>query len=182
MEAHLDPKPFVQVNTIASSCEIYGGLYDTQYCMENLEQAFVNYASSRNNRVGADCNTSRNQRYEHRGLNFGGIRMDMHVFVENMSYVMDFTILENVEANIDSSLSQVVFGRPFVETTKLILDREKGLITFTDGIREVTFKTPYKDSDLDDLTSEGHDLLSSRVILSKDDVRRGCKSPSDLEN
>ncbi|GKB30341.1 hypothetical protein Tco_0869742 [Tanacetum coccineum] len=88
----------------------------------------------------------------------------------------------NVEANIDPSLSQVVFGRPFVETIKLILDREPRLITFTDGIREVTFKTPYRDSKMNDLTSKGHDLLSSRVILSDDDFRRGYESPLDLEN
>ncbi|GKA32307.1 hypothetical protein Tco_0718674 [Tanacetum coccineum] len=55
----------------------------------------------------------------------------MHIFVGNMSHVMDFTILENIEANIDPTLSQVVFGRPFMEITKLILDREQGLITFT---------------------------------------------------
>ncbi|GJS22115.1 hypothetical protein Tco_0450747, partial [Tanacetum coccineum] len=52
MEAHLGPKPSVQVNKTASSCEIYGGPYDTQICMENLEQAFVNYAFSHNNEVG----------------------------------------------------------------------------------------------------------------------------------
>ncbi|GJW20916.1 hypothetical protein Tco_0031538 [Tanacetum coccineum] len=84
------------------------------------------------------------------------------------------TILENVEANIDPSLSQVVFGRRFVETTKLTLDREKGLITFSNEIKEVTFKTPYRDSKMDGLTSDGHDLLSSRVILGDDDFRRGC--------
>ncbi|GJX50076.1 hypothetical protein Tco_0276921 [Tanacetum coccineum] len=126
-------------------------------------------------------NAIMNQGYVHRGLNFVRIEKDMHVFVENMSHVMDFTVLENVEANIDPSLSQVVFSRPFLENTKLILDREKGLITFTDGIKKVTFKTPYKDSEMDDLTSEGHELLSYRVILSNDDFRRGCESPLDLE-
>ncbi|GKC53709.1 hypothetical protein Tco_1076454 [Tanacetum coccineum] len=45
MEAHLAPKSPVQVNKIASSCKIYCGPHDTQYCMENLEQAFVDYAS-----------------------------------------------------------------------------------------------------------------------------------------
>ncbi|GJX76618.1 MAK10-like protein [Tanacetum coccineum] len=40
MEAHLAPKPSVQVNKIASSCEICSGPHHTQYCMENLEQAF----------------------------------------------------------------------------------------------------------------------------------------------
>nr|GEV67003.1 outer membrane protein porin [Tanacetum cinerariifolium] len=46
MEAHLAPKPYVQVNKIASLCEICSGPYDTQYWMENPEQAFVDYASS----------------------------------------------------------------------------------------------------------------------------------------
>nr|GEY21838.1 protein kinase-like domain, concanavalin A-like lectin/glucanase domain protein [Tanacetum cinerariifolium] len=124
----------------------------------------------------------RNQGYEYRGLNFVRIGKDMHVFVGNISYIMDFTILENVEANIDPSLSQVVFGWPFVEVTKLILDKEHGLITFTDEIKDVTFKTPYIDSEMDYLTTEGHDLFSSRVILSEDAYRRGCERPSNLES
>ncbi|GJS64689.1 hypothetical protein Tco_0679253 [Tanacetum coccineum] len=47
MKAHLAPKSSVQVNKIASLCEICSGPHDTQYCMENLEQAFLDYASSR---------------------------------------------------------------------------------------------------------------------------------------
>ncbi|GJS74842.1 hypothetical protein Tco_0707683 [Tanacetum coccineum] len=47
MEAHLAPKQPVQVKKISSLCEICSGPYDTQYCMENPEQAFVEYASSR---------------------------------------------------------------------------------------------------------------------------------------
>ncbi|GJV85734.1 hypothetical protein Tco_1525632 [Tanacetum coccineum] len=47
VEAHLAPKQPVQVNKITSSCEIYNDPYDTQYCMENPEQAFFDYASSR---------------------------------------------------------------------------------------------------------------------------------------
>ncbi|GJY20549.1 hypothetical protein Tco_0393115 [Tanacetum coccineum] len=120
--------------------------------------------------------------HDFRGQNSVGIGRDMHVFVGNMSHIMDFTILKNVEATIDPSLSQVVFGRSFVKITKLILDREQGLITFTNGIKEVTFKTSYRDSKMDDLTSEGHDLLSSKVILSEDEYRRGCERASDLES
>ncbi|GKA16832.1 hypothetical protein Tco_0696669 [Tanacetum coccineum] len=44
--AHLAPKQHVQVKKISSSCEICSGPHDTQYCMENPEQAFVEYASS----------------------------------------------------------------------------------------------------------------------------------------
>ncbi|GJV28827.1 hypothetical protein Tco_1385275 [Tanacetum coccineum] len=52
MEAHLAPKPSVQVNKITSSCEICSSPYDTQYCMEHPEQAFVDYASSRIDEAG----------------------------------------------------------------------------------------------------------------------------------
>nr|GEW25770.1 MAK10-like protein [Tanacetum cinerariifolium] len=52
MEAHLAPKSSVQVNKISSSCEICSGPHATQYYMENLEQAFVDDASSRTNKAG----------------------------------------------------------------------------------------------------------------------------------
>ncbi|GKA18408.1 hypothetical protein Tco_0698323 [Tanacetum coccineum] len=39
---------------MASSCEICSSPHDTQYCMENPEQAFVEYASSRADKAGVD--------------------------------------------------------------------------------------------------------------------------------
>ncbi|GKF57020.1 hypothetical protein Tco_0170557, partial [Tanacetum coccineum] len=51
MEAHLAPKQLVQVNKISSSCEICSGPHDTQYCMENLDQAFVKYSFSRTDKA-----------------------------------------------------------------------------------------------------------------------------------
>nr|GEU52735.1 retrotransposon Orf1 [Tanacetum cinerariifolium] len=92
--------------------------------------------------------------YEYRGRNFTGVGKDIHVFVRNMSYVMDFTILENIKANIDPSLSHVVFGRPFAEIACLAINKKYGLMTFTDGIKEVTFKTPYKNPKRSELSSE----------------------------
>ncbi|GKA27095.1 MAK10-like protein [Tanacetum coccineum] len=47
MEAHLALTQPTQVNKITSSCEICSAPHDTQYCMENPEQAFVEYTSSR---------------------------------------------------------------------------------------------------------------------------------------
>nr|GEW14673.1 protein kinase-like domain, concanavalin A-like lectin/glucanase domain protein [Tanacetum cinerariifolium] len=120
--------------------------------------------------------------YEYMGRNFIGLGRDMHVFVRNMSYVMDFTILESIETNIDPSLSNVVFGQPFVKTVCLAINRKYKLMTFTDGVKEITFKTPYKDPERSELSSEGRDLLSSKVILSEDNYDRGCRKPSDLKD
>ncbi|GKB02397.1 hypothetical protein Tco_0830486 [Tanacetum coccineum] len=63
-ESWNDPKDFakpvkeiaspqdVLINKITTSCEIYSGPHDTQYFMENPEQAFVEYASSRTDEAG----------------------------------------------------------------------------------------------------------------------------------
>ncbi|GJR48487.1 hypothetical protein Tco_1316590, partial [Tanacetum coccineum] len=52
MEAHLAPTQPTQVNKVTTSCEICSGPHDTRYCMKDLEQAFVEYASSRNQDMG----------------------------------------------------------------------------------------------------------------------------------
>ncbi|GJU29315.1 MAK10-like protein [Tanacetum coccineum] len=56
MEAHLAPTQPTQVNKITSSCEICSGPHDTQYCVENPEQAFVEYASSCTDEAGGRDN------------------------------------------------------------------------------------------------------------------------------
>ncbi|GJT04908.1 hypothetical protein Tco_0839370 [Tanacetum coccineum] len=53
IEAHLAPKQPIQVNKITSSCEICSGPHNTQYCMENPEQAFIGYASLHTDEAGA---------------------------------------------------------------------------------------------------------------------------------
>ncbi|GJU06289.1 hypothetical protein Tco_1122719 [Tanacetum coccineum] len=52
MEAHLASTQPTQVNKVTTSCEICSGPHDTQYCMEDPDQAFVEYASLRTNEVG----------------------------------------------------------------------------------------------------------------------------------
>ncbi|GKA05678.1 MAK10-like protein [Tanacetum coccineum] len=52
MEAHLASTQPTQVNKITTSCEICSGPDNTQICMENPEQAFVEYASSRTDEAG----------------------------------------------------------------------------------------------------------------------------------
>ncbi|GJX77146.1 retrotransposon ORF1 [Tanacetum coccineum] len=57
MEAHLAPMQPTQVNKITTSCEICSGPHDTQYCMEDPEQSFVEYASSHTDEAGGKCDS-----------------------------------------------------------------------------------------------------------------------------
>ncbi|GKF22163.1 hypothetical protein Tco_0074485, partial [Tanacetum coccineum] len=52
MEAYLALTQPTQVNKVTTSCKICSGLHDTQYCMEDPEQAFVEYASLHTDEVG----------------------------------------------------------------------------------------------------------------------------------
>ncbi|GKA66156.1 MAK10-like protein [Tanacetum coccineum] len=52
MEAHLALTQPTHIDKIPTSYEICSGPHDTQYCMENSEQAFVEYASSRTDEAG----------------------------------------------------------------------------------------------------------------------------------
>ncbi|GJS66526.1 MAK10-like protein [Tanacetum coccineum] len=54
MEAHLALTQPTQVNKITTSCEICSAPHDTQYCMEDPEQAFVEYAFSRTDEAGGE--------------------------------------------------------------------------------------------------------------------------------
>ncbi|GJW73913.1 hypothetical protein Tco_0133283 [Tanacetum coccineum] len=61
MEAHLTPTQPTQVNKITTPCKICKGPHDTHVCIDDLEQACVDYASSRINEMGSERFTS-NQR------------------------------------------------------------------------------------------------------------------------
>ncbi|GJV64332.1 hypothetical protein Tco_1475160 [Tanacetum coccineum] len=71
MEAHLALTQPTQVNRITTPCEICSGPYDTQYCMEDPEQAFVENTPSRTDEAGGngyslkDKNKAKTNKTEH---------------------------------------------------------------------------------------------------------------------
>nr|GEV22656.1 putative heat shock protein 70 family [Tanacetum cinerariifolium] len=123
MEAHIALMQPTQVNKITSSCKICIGPHDTQYYMENLKKALVEYASS--------C------------TNVNGRRPPM---------------LNLIHGSINT------------------------ITIHKDGTKDIAFKTPYKDPERSELSSEGHDLLSSRIILSEDDYDRAYRKAFNLED
>ncbi|GJT89931.1 hypothetical protein Tco_1078776 [Tanacetum coccineum] len=148
MEAHLAPKSSVQVNKITSSCEICSGPHDTQYCMENPEQAFVDYASSRTDEAGVteECKKSEEEGKEERG--------DLENINTNppsppdpsISFITrkDFMIVEDISSIIDPRLSEVVLGKPFVEISNMTHDLSLGVVKFINGTNEIAYKMPHK--------------------------------------
>ncbi|GJY27733.1 hypothetical protein Tco_0403500 [Tanacetum coccineum] len=54
----------------------------------------------------------------------------LKVFVGNFTYECDFMVLEDTSSVIDHDLGSVVFGKPFVEATRLVYNKEEGTIMF----------------------------------------------------
>ncbi|GKA99626.1 hypothetical protein Tco_0827620 [Tanacetum coccineum] len=123
MEAHLAPKQPIQVNKITSSCEICSGPHDTQYCMENPEQAFVEYASSRIDEAGgllSNFMASQDARLSKFEANFkkqqremtNKIDMVLKAITDRMAGALPSDTVKNPKLNVNST-SLVLSARSY---------------------------------------------------------------------
>nr|GEV94988.1 retrotransposon Orf1 [Tanacetum cinerariifolium] len=164
------PKPFVQVNKIASSCEICSGPHDTQYCMKNPDQAFVDYASSRTNEARGDWNSPKYQdtagskgKKVMNALSFykmetNEISERTHCYHKGRALLVKFII--NPEE--DAFEPEVILGRSFLRLTK-------GVVDFGNG---VTIIHPEPDPFEDDYekTGKSSDELDQLLDFNFDDI------------
>ncbi|GJS96221.1 hypothetical protein Tco_0803189 [Tanacetum coccineum] len=88
----------------------------------------------------------------------------MHIFIGCYVYVVDFMILEDLGSIIDSGLSEVVLGKPFVHTSKLTYDRSLGLMRFSQRDKEVVFRMPQRTKELDLVSSLEKDKFEALFV------------------
>ncbi|GJZ63174.1 hypothetical protein Tco_0619595 [Tanacetum coccineum] len=79
----------------------------------------------------------------------GRLKEDLEASTWCFIYVVDFMILEDLGNIIDSSLSEVVLGKPFVQASKLTYNESLGVIRFAHRDDEVVFRMPQKTIELD---------------------------------
>ncbi|GJZ59480.1 hypothetical protein Tco_0615296 [Tanacetum coccineum] len=127
MEAHLAPTQPTQVNKITTSCEICSGPHDTQYCMEDPEQAFVKYASSRTDETGGFMQLSVQE------LTYGikcrkfFIKNKNFIFTERGDGVTIYTrrihhdTCDGVTITLTASYAQVIFDGRILEDLMMLL-------------------------------------------------------------
>ncbi|GJZ55776.1 hypothetical protein Tco_0610969 [Tanacetum coccineum] len=261
MEAHLALTQPTQVKKVTTLCEICSGPHDTQYCKKDLEQAFVEYASSRTDEAGEKGSTTTegvgagyfdifptrselayhkylmcssipsiflknsiitegcpsnlkipyNIRHVHvekayidpnsplnimnrmmynwiirrklnpmedsnRGVsNFTGSIKGMHVFIGNFTYNVDFMIVEDISSIIDPRLSQLVLGKPFVKISNMTHDPPEGVVRFTNGTDEVSYKMPHMMEQYNSLSDLEKEHTKSVYLRNEEDKRRGVK-------
>ncbi|GJT21879.1 hypothetical protein Tco_0891816 [Tanacetum coccineum] len=97
----------------------------------------------------------------------------MHIFIENLTYIVDFLIIEDISLFIDPCLSQVVLGEPFVETSNMTYDSSLGIVKFTNGVDEVAYRMPHKIEQIRSLSNMEKEHKQSVYFRNKDDIKRG---------
>ncbi|GJT53266.1 hypothetical protein Tco_0988320 [Tanacetum coccineum] len=113
---------------------------------------------------------------ENRGIsNFTRRIKGMHVFVGNITYVINFMIVEDISSIIDPRLSHVVLGRPFVEISDMTHDPPERVVRFINGTDEVAYKIPYKIEQYDSLSNLEKEHTKSIYLRNKEDKRRGVE-------
>ncbi|GKA90424.1 retrotransposon ORF1 [Tanacetum coccineum] len=106
MEAHLALTQPTQVNKVTTSYKIRSGPYDTQYCMEDPEQAFVEYASRADSKpfdtlAGLGSYVNIIPFYVFKKLNIGLLEETNHIFgLANGTKSYPVGIVKDVEVHI----------------------------------------------------------------------------------
>nr|GEU68315.1 MAK10-like protein [Tanacetum cinerariifolium] len=143
MEAHLALTQPTKLNKIITSCKISSGPHDTQYCMKDPEQAFVEYASSCTDKAGGKWYTFKPEQtiLVTPTIRHGKVTQNLGKF----TYITDFMIFEDISSIIDPRLSQVVLGNPFVDISNMTHDPPERVVSeeefFTDAGDDVGINT-----------------------------------------
>nr|GEY55788.1 hypothetical protein [Tanacetum cinerariifolium] len=77
---------------------------------------------------------------EYKGNNVVETLMNMPIFVGTFSILIDFAVLENIDAYCDEGMGDVIFGEPFLREVWINAKRFDGMITIHNGNNEVTYQ------------------------------------------
>ncbi|GKB56134.1 hypothetical protein Tco_0912320 [Tanacetum coccineum] len=106
-----------------------------------------------------------------KNYNFVGRVRGLKVFIGNFTYECDFMVLKDTTNVIDHYLGLLVFGKPFMDATELVYNKEEGMVVFERDKERIIFKTPHKMDMFKhiDFADRGTDSIPLFIIESDDD-------------
>ncbi|GJZ38815.1 hypothetical protein Tco_0585378 [Tanacetum coccineum] len=113
----------------------------------------------------------------YKGNNVIGALMNVPNFVGTFSVVMDFAVLEDMDAYRDEGMGDVIFGKPFLREVGIKTRRFKGTITIYNGNDEVTYQIMRPHPRFKHHTNEQCNKIPPLLKLSNDDKRNGISHP-----
>lgn len=117
---------------------------------KHIENAYIDFKSPinimssnvYNDIVKTRLGPRKDPKYPGGVCNFVGRIKGLHIFVGDFTYITDFMVVEDMVNVIDCRLSHVVFGKPFIEESKLEYDEINGTIRFSNKTERITYKMP----------------------------------------
>ncbi|GJY65305.1 hypothetical protein Tco_0467543 [Tanacetum coccineum] len=104
--------------------------------------------------------------------NFTGRAKRMHIFVGNFIYVSDFMIVKDISSVIDSMVSHVVLGKPFVELFGMTYDSSL-VVRLINGNEEIVYKMPHKIEQYDSLSNVEKENMKLVYLRNDEDKKKG---------
>ena len=146
-----------------------------------ISNAYIDFKSPINIMSSAVYNDIVNIRLEPRRdpkypggvCNFVGRIKGLCVFVGDFTFVTDFMIVEDLANVIDCRLSNVVFGKPFVEESKLEYDEVEGTIRFASNTDSITYRMPNRMKEFRFVSRLDQDNIGAFEDISEEDKKKG---------
>nr|GEU75348.1 replication protein A 70 kDa DNA-binding subunit C-like [Tanacetum cinerariifolium] len=169
MEVYLASTQLSQVNKITISCEIYSSPHDTQYCMEDPEQAFVDYASSRTDEEGglvSEFMASQDARLSKFEADFKQQQSEMTNKIDTVLKAITYRIAGTLPSNMVKNLK---LGTHPVSSAHSYLTMDPHCsMQIHSSINAITIQPKQQSDSLDDRTKaneEGEREIAQKSIL-----------------
>lgn len=105
--------------------------------------------------------------------NFVGRIKSLHVFVGDFTYITDFMVVEDMVNVIDCRLSHVVFGKPFIEESKLEYAEVNGTIRFSNKTDRITYRMPNRMKEFRFVPRFDLDKIGACEDINEEDRKKG---------
>ncbi|GKB36102.1 homeodomain-like protein [Tanacetum coccineum] len=122
-------------------------------------------------------NTIMNHELMYSGINMVGLAKNLHVFIRNHQFLVDFIILENISEFVEKGLTEVLFGQPFKEQIGLVEDRGKVTLWFKIGDDKIIFHMPRAKKAFRKLTIKQHNSMGPLLKVNDKDKKKGIHKP-----
>ncbi|GKA35006.1 hypothetical protein Tco_0721497 [Tanacetum coccineum] len=99
--------------------------------------------------------------------------MNIPIFVGTFSILIDFAVLEDMDAYRDKGMDDVIFGKPFLREVGINAKRFEGMITIHNGNEEVTYQMVQSHSRFKHHTNEQCNKIPPLLKVSKEDMMNG---------
>ncbi|GJW01222.1 hypothetical protein Tco_1556473 [Tanacetum coccineum] len=118
-------------------------------------------------------NNARMDKLEYKGNNVVGALMNIPIFVGTFSILIDFAVLEDMDAYRDEGMGDVIFGEPFLREVGINARRFEGMITIYNGNEEVTYQMVRSHPRFKHHTNEQCNKISPLLKMSEEDMMNG---------